>query len=126
MSNEKRIKIYLGPNPSRQVRDAAVQFIEAFAKRPLGLSTIESEYYLDQRGYIAHCSSGRDGSNRSYWEGKTADVAIDLSPLSNYTEVELNDEYTAVINNGKVTVGCQTFTFDKVRELAAAVEDADK
>jgi hypothetical protein len=33
-------------------------------------------------------------------------------------EVKLNDQYTAVVRDGKVTVGCQTFDGDKIKEIA--------
>ena len=41
-------------------------------------------------------------------------------------KVQLNDEYTAEIQNGTVKVGCQTISFEKVLELAKEVEKAKK
>jgi hypothetical protein len=37
-------------------------------------------------------------------------------------EVELNDEYTAVVDIEGVVVGCQTFSLEKFDELAKAVK----
>lgn len=40
--------------------------------------------------------------------------------------VKLNNSYKATVNLGYVTVGCQTFSFDKIKELAAAVDKMEK
>jgi hypothetical protein len=48
---------------------------------------------------------------------------IDYTPV---LEVKLNDEYTAVIENGKVKVGCQTFEFERIEALYNAVKEATK
>ena len=53
---------------------------------------------------------------------KYCDNWADCQPV----EVKLNDSYTAKINaqDKTVTVGCQTFTFDKVLELAEKIKSA--
>lgn len=49
-------------------------------------------------------------------------------PLSDAIEsptsktVKLNDTYDAVVSKSEVTVGCQTFSIDKIRELIAAAD----
>jgi len=44
-----------------------------------------------------------------------------LNPSKPVTEFTLNNEYTAIIdpNTNTVKVGCQTFSFDKIKELAS-------
>lgn len=44
--------------------------------------------------------------------------------LETRASLKLNSEYTAVINkvDKTVTVGCQTFTFDKIQELASKLK----
>lgn len=48
---------------------------------------------------------------------------IDYTPI---VEVKLNDTHTAVIENGKVKVGRQTFEFERIEALYNAVKEAKK
>lgn len=47
---------------------------------------------------------------------------IGLCGYSKPKEVKLNEEYTAVVADGVVTVGCQKISFHKVLELAEVVK----
>lgn len=47
-----------------------------------------------------------------------------VGPSFKPIEVKLNDDYTATVEQDEVIVGCQSFTFDKVDELAKAVAKA--
>ena len=40
------------------------------------------------------------------------------------SKVKLNDEYTAEIQDGKVKVGCQYFTFEAIEELYKQIQKA--
>lgn len=57
-----------------------------------------------------------------------ADKVIDIKDLytlfeSRKIEVQLSQDYKAEITNQGVKVGCQTFSFEKIDELNAAIDD---
>jgi hypothetical protein len=123
--NEKKLKIYLGRNPTHELVGLAYDLADHFARTPITRRTYARGIYLDQEGQITQWSSV-EGS-REYWDEISADVAIDLSPLTKKAKrVVLNDDYTAEVLEGSVKVGCQTFSFDAVEQLYEAVKEKRK
>lgn len=51
----------------------------------------------------------------------TTDELLSMKPELSY-EVDLNDEYKAIIKNKIVKVGCQTFSFNSIERLYTAIE----
>ena len=72
----------------------------------------------------------------SYWTKESSFDKCDLpevtlddlfkAKIHEDVEIELNDEYTAIVKKDHVSVGCQEISFDKVKEIYDAIEDSTK
>lgn len=83
--------------------------------------------------YLSRISPERDKANLveianpDSWSDKRfepSDMRLEMTAtlIPTPMRVRLNAEHTAEVTNTDVKVGCQTFSFDAVRALAAAVE----
>ena len=102
-----------------------------YINSPTIINDIQSRWY---HGYpiirVAMKSKDIAGMSDNNYEVYTLstldDVIAELNVLENITVV-LNGDYTAIVNPDKtVKVGCQTFTFESVKELATAVYKMEK
>lgn len=83
-----------------------VEKVDFYLEDPKGLSSIEEA--IENDGYCLALS------------GEGCDTAFGYHKLAD--EIQLNSKYTARITDEGVKVGCQTFEFKKVLELAEAVK----
>lgn len=67
------------------------------------------------------CNPGpRDGKSFTFGELEQFVDYISKPPKPNSVEVKLNDKYSAVVTKGTITVGCQIFSADILKELTTA------
>jgi len=100
-------------------------------------NTNNSKYALEyNNGYLALCFGGNGnkpgtigwsmGDGHSNWVSlNITDIFKDdtYKYIKPTKEVQLNSEYKAIVNAEGVTVGCQKFSIDKLKELVKAAKE---
>ena len=94
----------------------------------LGFSWLQGQelMYLDGDQLFANSNdlgyaSDSEFYNNSTHKETTLDDLYKLNQPPKPVEVKLNDEYTAIITDDKVKVGCQEFTHEVINELHKAI-----
>jgi hypothetical protein len=74
----------------------------------------------DQNGFILNSASGYA------FPFFVLEVVKKAKPHFKDIQVSLSPHYLAIVKEDKVSVGCQNFTFDKIKELYEAVRQAEE
>lgn len=118
----------VGYNVAIKGNDAILEAVETFLFKKGFKWEWDNSKDLARRAYLCFFDLGR--SKLMHFNTKESSAICKLITLEELfafnfkadIEVKLNDQYTAVINENGVLVGCQTFSFDKVEELYKAVK----